>query len=128
MALLFTVAGLLSKEYRGTGFLSGGLLGAVALPFLYVWRRAAAKDRLHDTGLPATGRILGLTQTGTWVNNNPYVRLDLEVTVPGHPPYEVRHGEIVPLVVLGRLTDGTLLHLKVDRDRPSHFVIEWERG
>jgi hypothetical protein len=32
------------------------------------------------------------------------------------------------MVVLGRPTDGTLLHLKVDPHRPSHFVIEWKRG
>jgi hypothetical protein len=127
-AALFLVAGLLDDEDRGTAFLTAAGLGLIAIPFLVVARRAADRDRLHEDGVDATARILGLTQTGTWVNNNPFVRLDLEITVPGHRPYEVRHGEVVPQVLIGRLTDGSPLHLKVDPQQPSRYVIEWERG
>jgi hypothetical protein len=127
-ALMFAIAGIIAPEFRGTAILTGGLLALIGVPFLFVAYRAAAKDRLHETGIDGTARILGLTQTGVWMNNNPYVRLDLEVTVEGHPRYEIHHGEIVPQVLIGRLTKGTPLHIKVDPHHPSHIVVDWERG
>jgi hypothetical protein len=127
-ALLFVIAGFFNGDDRSTLFLTATGLAAIAVPFLFVARRAAQRDRLHEAGVDATARILGVQQTGAWLNNNPFVRLDLEVTVPGHPPYEVQHGEVVPQVLIGRLTAGTPLHLKVDRDHPSQFVIDWGRG
>ena len=69
-----------------------------------------------------------LKETGIWMNINPYVRLDLEIRVPGDPPFEVGHGGIVPQVMIGRLADGTVLPVKVDPNRPWHFVVEWERA
>jgi hypothetical protein len=126
-ALLFVIAGILNPNDRATTLVTATGLAVIAIPFLFVARRAAQRDRLHDTGIAATARILGLTQTGTWVNNNPMVRLDLEVTVPGHPLYEVQHAEVVPQILLGRLTDGSPLHLKVDPHHPSRYVIDWER-
>ena len=70
---------------------------------------------------PATA---ALAQDG---NDQPYVRLDLIVNVAGHQPYEVKHGEIVPQVALGRLTSRATLPLKVHPNRPSHLLVEWER-
>ncbi len=126
LALLFVLVGIGQPEARAGMFFTALILGAIGVIFLIIGYRAAMKDRLHLIGIAGQARILGLTQTGMWMNNNPYVRLDLEITVPGHPPYEVRHGEIVPQILLGRLTDGSTLPVKVDPNHPSHFVVEWE--
>jgi hypothetical protein len=56
------------------------------------------------------------------------VKLDLIIDVPGHPEHEVKHGETVPLVLLGRLTNRSRLPVKVDPNHPSHFLIKWERA
>jgi hypothetical protein len=128
LALLFVIGGIAQPEARGGLFLTAGILGVVGVVFLVVGARAAAKDRLHTTGLEGEATIAGIQQTGMWMNNNPYVKLDLIIRVPGHPPYEVKHGEIVPQVLLGRLTSGTPLSVKVDPNKPSHFVVEWERA
>jgi hypothetical protein len=104
------------------------LLAAIGAFFLYLGWRAATKDRLHVTGVEGSARIAAIQQTGMFMNGNPYVRLDLEIDVPGHPRYEVRHGEIVPLVLLGRLTQGAALPVRVDGKNPSHLVVEWEKS
>jgi hypothetical protein len=128
LAVFFFAIGARQPEARGGMYLTGAILGLIGVILLFVGAKAASKDRLHQTGIEAEAKIVGLTQTGMWMNNNPYVKLDLIITVPGHPPYEVKHGEIVPQVLIGSLTDGSPLHVKVDPNRPSHFVIEWERG
>jgi hypothetical protein len=128
LSLFFFAIAIKQPEARGGMLATGVILGVIGLILLAVGYRAQQKDMLHVTGLDAEAKIVGVTQTGLWMNNNPYVKLDLVITVPGHPPYEVKHGEIVPQVLLGMLTSGAPLHLKVDPNKPSHFVIEWERG
>jgi hypothetical protein len=127
LAALFALAVVLG-DARPSAFLpTAAILGVVGVIFLAIGWRAAQKDKLHDTGLDAEATIAGIQQTGMWMNDQPYVRLDLIVNVPGHQPYEVKHGEIVPQVALGRLTSGATLPLKVDPDRPSHLLVQWER-
>jgi hypothetical protein len=127
LAALFALATVLG-DARPSAFLpTAAILGAVGAIFLVLGWRAAQKDRLHETGLDGEGTIAGIEQTGMWMNDQAYVRLDLIVRVPGHQPYEVKHGEIVPQVALGRLTNGSTLRLKVDPERPSHLLVQWER-
>jgi hypothetical protein len=128
LSLFFFAIAIKQPEARAGMLVTGVVLGLIGVILLAVGYRAHQKDLLHATGLDGEARIMGLTQTGIWMNNNPYVKLDLVITVPGHPPYEVKHGEIVPQVLLGRLTSGDPLHVKVDPNKPSHFVIEWERA
>jgi hypothetical protein len=128
LALLFAIAGIMQPDSRGGAFFTGGILGVIGIVFLVIGGRAAQKDRLHDTGIDGEATIASIHQTGMWMNNNPYVRLGLVIKTPGHQPYQVEHGEIVPQVLLGRLTNGQTLPVKVDPNRPSHFVIQWERG
>jgi hypothetical protein len=128
LAVLFVV-GAIKQPEAGAGLgVTAAILGVIGIVFLIIGARAAARDRLHDAGVSGQATIAGITQTGMWMNNNPYVKLDLVIQIPGHPPYEVKHGEIVPQVLLGRLTNGASLPVRVDPDRPSHFVVEWERG
>src|SRR5690242_13022080 len=87
LAAMFFIAGASTPEARGGLFLTGAILGIVGIVLSMVGLRAAAKDRLHETGIAGEATILGITQTGAWVNNNPYVKLDLQITVPGHPAY-----------------------------------------
>jgi uncharacterized protein DUF3592 len=128
LGLMFIVAGIIQPDFRGGGFFTGGILAAIGIVFLVIGRKAAAKDRLHSTGVEAQAEIRRIEQTGMWMNNNPYVRLDLVLHVPGHQPYEVKHNEIVPAVLVGRLTSGQTLPVKVDKDHPSHFIVEWEKA
>lgn len=123
---LFVVAGLkVHGEGSGGAYFTGGLLIALALVLGYVSWRVNGKDMLHETGLAGTARILRMTQTGIWMNNNPLVSLDMEVSLPNLPPYEVRHREVVPQVALGRLTQGDELQVRVNPHKPTDLIVLW---
>jgi hypothetical protein len=88
-------------------------------------RRAAATDRISTIGVPGTGQIVGLRQTGLMVNQQPQVELDLLVTVPGRAPYRAKAKEIVPLIMLNRL-QGTL-PVRVDPARLETVIVQWDQ-
>jgi hypothetical protein len=60
------------------------------------------------------------------VNYQPLVEMQLEVTTAMHPPYAVTRREVVPVIMVGRVTNGQPLPVMVDPARPADFVILWE--
>jgi hypothetical protein len=48
------------------------------------------------------------------------------VTTPIHGGYDVTRKEVVPLIMVGSLTSGRPLPVKVDPNNPQDLVIEWE--
>jgi hypothetical protein len=126
---LFAVGGAISG---GTDAVEGGLgmfaiLGGIGVVCLWFSYRTYKKDQLHTIGLDATAKIIGVNQTGMWMNNNPVTVLDCKIDVPGHPEYEARHRETVPQVAIGRLTSGATIPVKVNPKNPSDFVVQWEQ-
>jgi hypothetical protein len=116
--------------YAGGGLLlTAVILGSTGVVLLVVgllWMRGAVrKDRISATGVAGTGQIVGLTQTGMLVNNQPQVELDLLVTIPGRSPYRAKVKEVVPLVMLNRL-QGTL-PVRVDPAEPEVVVVQWDQ-
>jgi hypothetical protein len=127
LALLFAITAI-AQPSTARGFLPVTvILAVIGVVFVFLGWRALQKDRLHDRGLAGEATVAGVQQTGMWMNENPYVQLDLVVRVPGHQPYEVKHNEIVPQIALGRLTSGEPLPVRVDSNDPSHLVVQWER-
>ena len=107
-----------------TGLILGLVgLGMVVAGFMLLVG-ARGRDRISTTGLPGSGQILSVTQTGTFVNNNPQVTLELLVNVPGRAAYQARVKEIVPLIMLNRL-QGTV-PVRVDPEHPERVVIQWD--
>jgi hypothetical protein len=90
------------------------------------WRKAADTQRVKAEGIPGQAQIVGLRQTGLYVNNQPQVELQLQVTTAMHAAYAVTSKQVVPMIMLGRLTSGQPLPIKVDPARPDHVVILWE--
>jgi hypothetical protein len=107
--------------------LTAGLLaltGAVMIVIGFVvTRRAAATDRISRQGIAGTAEIVGVSQTGMFVNNNPQVELDLQVQVIGRSPYRTKVKEVVPLIMLSRL-QGTV-PIRVDPADPGRVVVQW---
>jgi hypothetical protein len=125
------VIALGSMPYAGAGMsLTGLVLIAIGIGLIVagvVWfRRARDLDRISATGIPGTAQITGLTQTGTMINQQPVIGLDLLVHLPDRPPYPVSKREIVPLILLGSLQQGSL-PVKVDPARPDKVVIQWDQ-
>jgi hypothetical protein len=106
-----------------------GIVGIVLLVFGIASRRKGAEaDRIDETGLAGTAQITGLTQTGMYLNNSPQIGLDLMVTVPGRNPYPIEVKQFVPLILLGSLSVGRTLPVKVDQQDPGKVVIDWQGG
>lgn len=103
-----------------------GVTGLVLILFGLRSRRSAADaDRIATIGLAGTATITGLTQTGMSLNDQPQVEMELMVSIPGRAPYQARRKEFVPLILLGRLSSGLPLPVKVDPADPQRLVIEW---
>ena len=116
----------------GTMLLTGGIMGAVGLLLiafgLLARRRAAVVDQILATGTPGTAQVTGLTQTGMYLNEQPQVELQLLVNVPGRAPYAATHKSFVPLILLGRVTSGQPLPVKLDPVDPTRIVVDWENA
>jgi hypothetical protein len=113
----------------GAMLMTGGFLALVGIVLIVigiiVGRRAAATDALLTTGTPGTATITGLTQTGMYVNENPQIRMQLLVSLPGQTPYATQHTEIVPLMLLGRLNSGAPLNVRVDPMNLNRVAVDW---
>jgi hypothetical protein len=129
LAAVFVV-GALAIPLVGAGFLlTAAILGFTGLVLIViaflVGRSAAATDRISQSGIAGQATITGLTQTGMYLNQNPQVEIDLLVQLPGQPPYAARRKEFVPLILLGRLSSGAPLPVKVDQADRQKVVIDW---
>lgn len=85
----------------------------------------AKQQALLTTGTPGKATIKSFTDTGTLVNFNPQVVLDLSVAVEGKSPYDAKLTTSVPQVYLGRLQPGGSVGVKVDPNDPSAIAIDW---
>jgi hypothetical protein len=102
----------------------------VALGLLFwgrKWQRGYAEaQRIKAQGVPGQATIVGMRQTGVHVNEQPQVELRLQVDDPMYGSREVMLKEYVPLMMLGMLSSGRSLPVKVDPANPNNVVIEWE--
>ncbi|MEP7159247.1 MAG: hypothetical protein ABI797_07450 [Chloroflexota bacterium] len=134
-AILLGVGAILAVMLGNVPFAGGAmvmtgavmaLVGIVLIVIgIIVGRRAAAADALLAAGTPGTATITGLTQTGMYVNENPQIRMQLLVSLPGQTPYATQHTEIVPLMLLGRLSTGQPLSVRVDPMNLNRIAIDW---
>jgi hypothetical protein len=130
VAVGLAVAGVAFPDARAGLFLTAGILGVLSAGLLFVGMRsrshAAQAARIIASGVAGSATITGLTQTGMFLNENPQVEMDLMVQVPGKAPYGVKRKQFVPLILLGRLSSGAPLAVKVDPADPNNVVIDWD--
>lgn len=111
-------------------FLTAIILGAVGIGLvLFGLRsraRAAEAKRVLKVGINGSATITGMTQTGMYLNEQPQVKMELLVQIPGRQPYTAVRKEFVPLILLGRLSSGAPLAVKVDPGDPQDVIIDWE--
>jgi hypothetical protein len=120
-----------SLPFAGGGMLfTGGILAVVGIGLIVagiiVGRNAGQVDQLLATGVPASAQIVGMTQTGMYLNEQPLIELNLLVTIPGQTPFAAKHKSFVPLMLLGRLSSGQPLSVRVDPADYSRIAIDWQ--
>lgn len=132
LAAMFAVLAIAIPEARVGMAITAVLLGLTGVGLL-VWGRKAKSgydkaQRILTTGVSGRATIVGLNQTGIQVNDQPVVDMTLQVEAPGIAPITVTRREVVPLMLLGRLTDARPIPVKLDPQFPESVVIDWEHA
>lgn len=83
----------------------------LSLFFMAVGRK---KSNLAANGIKGHATILATEQTGVFINENPQVRFKLQVEIPGRPPFEVLHKQVVELINLYAIAPGSVHTVYVD--------------
>jgi hypothetical protein len=124
-------------------FLIGGIAFTIALPsigigqiwivvaavigviYLVINRRTSQKLALRQKGLPGTAQVLEMSQTGVYINENPQVKMKLQVQATGIAPYQCEIKATVPLIAIGMLGTGRPLTVYVNPDDHEDIFIDW---
>lgn len=81
------------------------------------------RERIEKTWFDATAEILEISETGTYINNQPKIRFKLHVNSPVHPPCEVVHKQVIPLTALGRFQVGKTITVKINPEDAQDIMI-----
>jgi hypothetical protein len=109
-----------------------GLLVSVADVLIALWlanfgaKSAAKKAELEQYGVPALAQITGLSETGTRINEQPLVKVDLHISGPGLVPFDSQDRVIANVTRLGNLTARKLVVLV--NPTTQQYQIDWERS
>ena len=130
VAGVFVVIAMSVPSFVSFGmWLTAAILGVTGIVLLIaglvVGRRAAATDQLLQTGIAGSATVTGVTQTGMYLNEQPQLRLGLLVALPGQVPYAATHTSFVPFMLMGRVTSGAPLAVRVDPTDLSKIVVDW---
>ena len=104
-----------------------GMAGIFLLSNLVIlaWVRFSNRRReyIEATWIDAQAEILEISETGTYINNQPKLRFRLSVNSPVHPYSEVVHKQVMPLTALAGLQVGNIITVKVNPNKPDDLMI-----
>jgi hypothetical protein len=89
-------------------------------------KSAAKTAALEQSGVLALAQITGMGETGTRINDQPLVKLQLHIEGPGVAPFDSQDRVIASVTRLGNLTNRKLVVL-VD-PATQEYQIDWERS
>lgn len=113
-SLLITVVSILGSCVLGLA-ITGGVL-------FVVWRvmKGMGPNReILQSGIPAQATIRQVWQTGTFVNYNPQIGMQLEVQPPTGTPYLAQVNAVVPMVNIPQFQPGVVVPVKIHPTDPS---------
>ncbi len=113
-------------EYRGMGGLmrmSKDGMATMSQSLGQMQADAQKAQHLSVNGRAGTATITALRQTGTFVNENPEVEMDLQVTVDGMQPYPVTHRQVIAMIAAPQLQPGATVPVKVDPVEPTSLIV-----
>jgi hypothetical protein len=99
----------------------------IALALTNYGAKSAAKSALLEQhGVLALAQITGLAETGTRINDQPLVKVDLHIAGPGFAPFDSQDRVIANVTRLGNLTARKVVVL-LD-PATQEYQIDWERS
>jgi hypothetical protein len=73
--------------------------------------------------VPGTATVVGIADTGMVVAESPVLELELDVAVPGRPPYRAKHRQVVAHAARGRFQPGSVLSVRVSLQDPNQLML-----
>jgi hypothetical protein len=99
----------------------------VALALANYGARSSGKvAALEQSGVLALAQITGITETGTWVNNQQVVKVHLHIAGPGFLPFDSEDRVIASVTRLGNLNARKVVVLV--NPTTNEYRIDWERS
>jgi hypothetical protein len=80
-------------------------------------------QHLMANGLVGQATITELDHTGSSVNGNPQVRIALEVTMDGGPPYAASVTQVISRLAVANFAPGATVPVRVDPDDPEQLIV-----
>jgi len=87
---------------------------------------AAKTQELEASGVLALAQVVGIHETGTRINDQPLVKIDLQVAGPGITPFSTQDRVIASVSRLPMITSRKLVAL-VD-PTTNEYQIDWQRS
>ena len=115
-------------------------MAATAVPLFVVGTVLIARglrvDRTYNVGLAGQATVVSANTamfgegSGDEMDQRvtPIIKLVLQVTVPGHPPYQAKANELAPGVRRLQMQPGATLPVRVDPKKLSRVVVDWDRA
>lgn len=103
----------------------GPIFTALSLFFYWAASRPARYRKLLQCGVRGTATVRHAHLTGTRINGMPVLKLDLEVSVPGRPPYSA-HDRV--LAYPGTIERDATFDCVVDPRDPQKVVVLRDQG
>ncbi len=103
-----------------------GLAITVAVIFVIyrVMKGMGPNREILQSGLRAQATIRQVWQTGTFVNNNPQLGLQLEVQPPTGTPYLAQVNAVVPMVNIPQFQPGVVVPVKIHPTDPTKVELD----
>ncbi|MDT5183918.1 MAG: hypothetical protein QOI29_2076 [Mycobacterium sp.] len=99
----------------------------IALALANFGAKSAAKTQaLEQSGVLALAQVVGIHETGTRINEQPLVKIDLQISGPGIAPFATQDRVIASITRLPMITNRKLVAL-VD-PTTNQYQIDWERS
>jgi pyruvate/2-oxoglutarate dehydrogenase complex dihydrolipoamide acyltransferase (E2) component len=127
LAVYFVVGPIVGQWMFWVGLLitAADVLIALALAG-YSAKSSAKSQALEQNGVLALAQVVGIQETGTRINEQPLVKIDLQISGPGLTPFASEDRVIASIARLPMIMNRKLVAL-VD-PATNEYQIDWERS
>jgi hypothetical protein len=127
LAVYFVVGPIVGQWMFWVGLLitAADVLIALALAS-YSAKSSAKSQALEQNGVLALAQVVGIQETGTRINEQPLVKIDLQISGPGLTPFASEDRVIASIARLPMIMNRKLVAL-VNR-ATNEYQIDWERS
>jgi hypothetical protein len=92
----------------------------IGIPLIMRRNQQKKVESIMATGKQGEATILSLEDTGMRINDNPRIKLLLEVRIYGYPPYRVQKTMTMELIRMSQVQVGNVVQVMADPSQPGN--------